>query len=158
MDKGIRLNVNAKFAQLLAERNAKPADDKTRNKVFRRDVMLWAMDEFNCTIAAAATHYNHALKKFQTEHPEQVEGLGRPEDKKGGRKRKVVDKLLETVRAAGDADEGATAEDLVTPELFVVKKKKDGATVAEGLSFDAAKELCYKAQSAKKAALYWIAA
>src|ERR1700757_4502936 len=101
MDKGIRINVNAKFAELLAERNAKPADDKNRNKQFRKDVMLWAINEFNITVASAATHYNHALKLMQASNPASVEGLGRPEDKKGGRKRKVVDALLETVRAEG---------------------------------------------------------
>lgn len=155
MDKGIRINVNAKFIELLVVRNAQPKDSKTRNKEFRRDVMTWAMEEFNITIASAATHYNHALKLVQASNPASVEGLGRPEDKKGGRKRKIV---AETGAAVNGEDDGATAEDLVVPELFFVKKKKDSTVVAEGLTFDAAKELCSKAQAAKKAALYWIAA
>lgn len=153
MDKGIRLNVNAKFTELLAERNA--SQDKDRNKKFRRDVMTWAINEFDITVASAATHYNHALKLAQAANPASVAGLGRPEDKKGGRKPKAVAQAAADVN--GDKD-SATAEDLVIPELYIVKKKKDGTTIAEGLSFDTAKELCAQAKEKKKAALYWIAA
>lgn len=149
MDKGIRINVNAKFNELNVERNAKPADSKTRNKEFRRDVMLWAMQEFEITLASAATHYNHALKLAQTATPELVQSLGRAEDKKGGRKPKSVAEVTKEVNDFVDAE-------FVAPETFAVKKKKDGTVVAEGLTLDAAKSLCYKATQAKKAALYWI--
>jgi hypothetical protein len=140
MDKGIRLNVNAKFTELLAERNA--SKDKDRNKKFRRDVMAWAMQEFDITVASAATHYNHALKLAQAANPASVEGLGRPEDKKGGRKRKV---------AAEAGHEYTTVE----PATFVVKKKKDNTVVAEGLTLAQAQELCAAAKLAKKATLIW---
>lgn len=148
MDKGIRVNVNNKFAELLKERNA--STDPARNKRFRRDVMQYAIDEFDCTVASAATHYNHALKLWQKQFPEQVEGLGRPEDKKGGRKKKVV---AETGAAVNENDAGETGE---AQTVFTVKKKKDDSVVAEGLSLEDARALCVKAAAAKKAALYWV--
>ena len=148
MDKGIRINVNAKFVELLVVRNAQPKDSKTRNKEFRRDVMTWAMEEFNITIASAATHYNHALKLAQASNPASVEGLGRPEDKKGGRKPKIV---AEKAAAVNEDFAYSTVE----PATFVVKKKKDNTVVAEGLSLTAAQELCAAAKLAKKATLIW---
>ncbi len=162
MDKGIRINVNAKFKELLVERNAQPADSKTRNKEFRRDVMTWAISEFDISIASAATHYNHALKLAQKEIPAQVEGLGRPEDKKGGRKKKIVAETTAAVNGEGespDKKEGEAEEahtfTTVEPATFVVKKKKDNTVVAEGLTLAQAQELCGAAKAAKKATLIW---
>ena len=147
MDKGIRVNVNAKFVELNVERCASTAN--TRNKQFRKDVMLWAMEEFEITLASAATHYNHALKLAQVQTPALVADLGRAEDKKGGRKPKSVAEVTTEVNDFVDAE-------FVAPETFAVKKKKDGTVVAEGLTLDDAKALCYKATQAKKAALYWV--
>lgn len=136
MDKGIRVNVNNKFVELLPQRA------ELGNKRFRAEVIAYAMDEFGITLASAATHYNHAFKVAKAANPASVEGLGRPEDKKGGRKRKVV----------AVAETAAPAEQTV----FTVKRKNDGAVVAENMSFDDATALVAKAKAAKKAALYWV--
>jgi hypothetical protein len=71
-------------------------------------------------------------------------GLGRAEDKKGGRKPKakvtvVVDDVAE-----------------VQQTEFSVFVKSTGALVAEKLSFENATALVAKAASQKKAKLYWV--
>jgi len=53
---------------------------------FRREVMDLTVMAFGVSVASAATHYNHALKTQRLADPKSVEGLGRPEGKKGGRK------------------------------------------------------------------------
>ena len=147
MDKGIRVNVNAKFTELNIVRVA--SDCAARNKAFRRDVMCWAMEEFEITLASAATHYNHALKLAQRDAPASVEGLGRAEDKKGGRKPKSVAEVTQEVNDFVDAE-------FVAPETFTVKQKKGDTLIAEGLTFEAARALCCAATAQKKAKLYWI--
>lgn len=140
-DKGIRVNVNHKFVELLAERAA------TGNTRFRANVIGYAMEEFGITLASAATHYNHAFKEAKKvpELAEQLLGLGRPEDKKGGRKPKV--KIVATVE--GDVVEVQQTE-------FRVLRKSDSAVIAEGLNFEQATALVAKAKAAKKSALYWV--
>jgi hypothetical protein len=86
MDKGIRPFVNAKFIELNVRRKA----GELTNTVFRKTVMADAMEQFGITLASAATHYNHALQLVKAATPAEVEGLGRPDDKKGGRKKKEV--------------------------------------------------------------------
>lgn len=86
MDKGIRPFVNAKFGELNAQRKA----GTLTNTAFRKHVMCAAMEAFGITLASAATHYNHAFQAMKKATPAEVEGLGRPDDKKGGRKRKEV--------------------------------------------------------------------
>lgn len=81
MTKGIRDYVNARFAKYLPKFQAGELD----GKAFRAKVMDGAVTKFGITVASAATHYNHALKMTRLENPASVEGLGRPEDKKGGR-------------------------------------------------------------------------
>ena len=138
-DKGIRVNVNHKFVELLPQRA------ELGNTRFRAEVIGYAMTEFDITLASAATHYNHA-KIEAAKVPElaaQMEGLGRAEDKKGGRKPK-----------AAPVVEGVVAE--VQQTEFTVKRKKDGAVIAEALSFEAATALVEKAAAAKKAKLYWV--
>jgi hypothetical protein len=85
MDKGIRPYCNAKFVELLNVRNR----GELTNTQFRKNVMADVMDQFGCTLASAATHYNHAFKTVKELNAELVSGLGRPEDKKGGRKPKA---------------------------------------------------------------------
>lgn len=80
MTKGIREHVNEKFASLLPQRA------EIGNTAFRKAVMQDAMTVFGISLASAATHYNHTLKTVREADPTLVEGLGRPEDKKGGRK------------------------------------------------------------------------
>jgi len=79
MTKGIRSFVNAKFADTL------PQLAELGGAGFRRLVMDAAVQQFGITVASAATHYNHALKTVKSLDPEMVAGLGRPDDKKGGR-------------------------------------------------------------------------
>jgi hypothetical protein len=73
MDKGIRVNVNIKFNELLPQ-----LGEGMSNKVFRKTVMAYAIAEFNISIAAAASHYNHALKRARELTPALVKDLGRP--------------------------------------------------------------------------------
>lgn len=136
-DKGIRVNVNYKFKELLTQRA------ELGNKRFRAEVIGYAMDEFDITLASAATHYNHAFKTVRAANPELVADLGRAEDKKGGRKPKV--------KATVEADVAETQQ-----TEFAVYVKSTGALIAEKLSFDAATALVQKAATAKKAKLYWV--
>lgn len=84
MTKGIREFVNETFAALLPSRPT-PAT-REGNTAFRKAVMQKAMEQFGISLASAATHYNHTLKFVKETDPTLVEGLGREEDKKGGRK------------------------------------------------------------------------
>jgi hypothetical protein len=138
-DKGIRVNVNHQFVALM------PMRAELGNTRFRAEVIGYAMTEFGISLASAATHYNHAFKEAKKDPvlAAQLEGLGRAEDKKGGRKPKV----------AAVAVEG----EVVVPEqtVFTVCKKSDGAVVAENMSFEDATALVARAKAAKKATLYW---
>lgn len=82
MTQGIRAFTNARFAKYLPQFQANELD----GKAFRAKVMDGAVAKFGITVASAATHYNHALKTQRLADAKSVEGLGRPEDKKGGRK------------------------------------------------------------------------
>lgn len=119
MTKGIRAFVNDKFVATL------PRLTELGNIAFRREVMNAAIMEFGISVASAATHYNHAFKTAKELTPAAVAGLGRAEDKKGGRK----------------------------PTLFTVIKVKDNSVVAEGLTKADAEAMIAKAASAKKAKL-----
>ena len=119
MTKGIRAFVNDTFNTTL------PQLTELGNVAFRAEVMNQAIMAFGISVASAATHYNHALKLAKENSPEAVKGLGRSEDKKGGRK----------------------------PTLVSVIKVKDGAVVATGLTKAAAEEMIEKAAAAKKAKL-----
>jgi hypothetical protein len=84
MDKGIRPACTAKFIETLPQRT------ELGNTRFRKNIIGYVMEEFGATLAAASTHYNHSFKVVKAVTPELVEGLGRPEGKNnGGRKRKV---------------------------------------------------------------------
>jgi len=78
MTKGIREYTNAKY---LPKFTAGELD----GKAFRAKVMDGTVAKFGISVASAATHYNHALKVQRLADEKSVEGLGRPEDKKGGR-------------------------------------------------------------------------
>ena len=91
MDKGIRAFARNYFVEQneLRRRGEVYTGDKA-NTMFRKAVLMKLVEEFGCTIAAAATHYNEAFKLVKEATPELVAGLGRPEDKNnGGRKPKV---------------------------------------------------------------------
>ena len=157
MDKGIRPAVNRKFAELLTTRAA------VGNTAFRKNVMFYAMEEFDITLASAATHYNHAFQECKKVTPELVEGLGRADDKKGGRKPKVaavpavvaVAPLLLGYTPPVDSDVSDAGETGEAQTVFTVKKKSDD-TVIGTFSFEDATALVAKAKAAKKAALYYV--
>ena len=136
MTKGIRSATIAAFIAALPQRAT------LGNTGFRKSVMSTIMEAHGITLASAATHYNHALKLQRETAPETVLGLGRPEDKKGGRKPKVV---------ATTEVPAETAAPVV--QLVNVVKAKDGSVVAVGLTVEAANELIEKAAAAKKSKL-----
>lgn len=90
MDKGIRPACNAKFLSLLPTR----VNTREGNTAFRKNVIAFVMEDYGTTLASAATHYNcafvEARKAAETDATllALLEGLGRAEDKKGGRKPK----------------------------------------------------------------------
>jgi hypothetical protein len=88
--------------------------------------MQKAMEQFGISLASAATHYNHTLKFVKETDPTLVEGLGREEDKKGGRK------PIHTVQ---------------------VIKVKDGSHVGERMSLEKAKKLVLASQEKGKVKL-----
>jgi hypothetical protein len=161
MDKGIRPAARNKFVELneVRRRGEAPYVGPKANTVFRKNVMCYLMDEFGITLASAATHYNEAFKLVKEATPELVSGLGRAEDKKGGRKPKVTNTVTVEVAVATPA---VTEDPDLTPDLgeqqtvFTVKKKKDDTVVAQGLSFEDAQKLVASAAAQKKAKLYWV--
>ena len=150
-DKGIRVNVNHKFVELLVQRAT------LGNTRFRAEVIAYGMEEFGITLASSVTHYNHAFKEAKKlpELAELLVGLGRAEDKKGGRKPKVK-AVAAPMLLLGYTP--ATVQDVVETQQseFTVRIKRTGAVVAEALSFEAAKALVAKAKAGKKLALYWV--
>jgi hypothetical protein len=81
MTQGIRAYTNARFNKYLIGFMA----GEFTGPAFRAKVMDGTVSKFNISVASAATHYNHALKMARAASPESIEGLGRSEDKKGGR-------------------------------------------------------------------------
>lgn len=142
-DKGIRPYCNNLFVQTL------PSRAELGNTAFRKQVMFVIMEEFGITLASAATHYNHAFLQVKKSNPELVEGLGRAEDKKGGRKAKAKPSELTAAEVLNESTE-------VVQTLFTVKRKSDDTVVAENIGFEDAQLLVQKAYTAKKAKLYWI--
>ena len=102
MDKGIRPACNAKFLAELPNR----VNTREGNVSFRKNVMAAVMEDFGITLASAATHYNHAFinAKEVAKSDAVIEGLlvglGRPEDKKGGRKPKSNKKEISKIGRA----------------------------------------------------------
>jgi len=120
MTQGIRAFTIATFNATL------PRLAELGNIAFRREVMDQAIMGFGISVASAATHYNHALKTVREASPEAVKGLGRPEDKKGGRK---------------------------PIHLVDVVKAKSGDVVATGLSKAAAEAMIAEAAAKGKVKL-----
>jgi hypothetical protein len=116
MTKGIREYTNARFAENLPKLTELGATG------FRKAVMDAVIAQFTISVASAATHYNHALKEQRKTDPKSVEGVGRPEDKKGGRP-------------------------VLNPVTVV--KAKSGEVVVEGVSRGKATEMIQKAAAKK---------
>jgi serine acetyltransferase len=159
MTKGIRAYTAAQFNRLL------PMRAELGNAGFRKAVMEAAMNVFSISVAGAATHYNFALIAAKAEAKTNptvatlLEGLGRAEDKKGGRKPthlvnvvKVSDgtvvlgniskaKAAELVAAASAAGKEPLA---VQPVVVVVAPAEvvatDGAPQGEAAPADAPQE------------------
>jgi len=89
---------------------------------FRRKVMDAAVNQFQISVASASTQYNFALKSQRENDPESVAGLGRSEDKKGGRK---------------------------PIHVVTVIKVKDGSVVATGISKEKANLMITVANNTK---------
>ena len=153
IDKGIRPAAFNKFVELNELRLAGAygaikgvfAEDRTPNKTFRAAVNGWVMEQFGCTISSAAGQYNYALQRVTRETPEKVQGLHRPEDKKGGRKKKEVAAATEetatTSTAAEEADEYAEAVEQFHEELQTAPQEEERVVVlADAESYDAAVE------------------
>lgn len=153
-DKGIRPYTNAKFIELA--RTAQFGDRKA-NAAFRANIIADVCEQFGISHASGATAYNNAFIEARKipEVADLLQGLGRPEDKKGGRKPKA--KPTDTAVAEDNAVVNRDAEYVEEQQtVFTVKKKSDGTVVAEGLSFEDAKSLVARAAAAKKAKLYWV--
>lgn len=159
MDKGIRAYCNNKFVEL----NELRRRGLMGNTLFRKSVMADVMEQFGCTLAAAATHYNHAFKTVKELNAELVSGLGRPEDKKGGRKKKVrvvpgttyfapTNVLLLTYNPTPFVD----AESLVQ-DSYTIKSKKTDEVLAQGLSWEAARDVVSSGRfGGKFCKTYWV--
>lgn len=140
MDKGIRVNTYNKFLEML------PLRATIGNTEFRRGVMNYAMTEFGISIAAASTHYNDAFKKVKAATPELVDGLGRADDKKGGRKPKSKAEAVVVTDA-----------EMEVQELFSVYNKKTGDLVEPMLTFEQAQERVASGRNLKGqlCKMYW---
>jgi hypothetical protein len=110
MTKGIRAFTNAVFADTL------PQLAELGNAGFRRKVIEATVAQFGISIASAATHYNHAFKVIKEADPELVTGLGRPEDKKGGRPVLHAVTVINTRsgKVVAEGISGAKAQDVIT--------------------------------------------
>lgn len=124
---GVRAFVNACFANNLPRFRS----GELTAKAFRALVMQLAVQEFGVTVASAATHYNHSLKTTRAADPAAVEGLGRPEDKKGGRPVVHPKTVMNTKTGeiVGDGLSKAAADNLISKggktedgkPMFVIK-------------------------------------
>jgi hypothetical protein len=115
----VRQAVKAQFLQLAQARlngELGEVNGKTicaGNKLFRKLVTAYAEENFGVTHASACTAYNYALQYCKTNHPELVVGLGRADDKKGGRKAKVIEATI--TDAANDVAETVSTEAVEQP-------------------------------------------
>jgi hypothetical protein len=158
MDKGIRPACNAKFVELNEQRRR----GLMGNTVFRKSVIAYIMEEFSTTLASAATHYNHAFKTVKGLNSELVDGLGRAEDKKGGRKSKewhAEQAKLTAKELCGPVQPAAEQLDPMPLEqtVFQVRNKKDDAVLLEGLTFEEARTMVRGGRyEGKFRKMYWL--
>ena len=120
MTQGIREFTNATFNATL------PQLAEMGNIAFRAEVMNQSIMAFGISVGSAATHYNHALKQARITNPEAVAKLGRPEDKKGGRKPvHLVDVIkVKTGEVVASGLSKAKAELLVTKAAATPNKPR----------------------------------
>lgn len=161
MDDGKRAAASAKFMELL------PTRKDVGNTTFRANVMFFLQEEFGCSVAAAATHYNHAKHLCSQTNPElllaltggaagDVPALGRPAEKNnGGRKKKVVTNTTEGSTEGEDtaSTTNAAADNSTEQKLYNVVKAKDKSLVLFGVPLADAEAAVAKAAAGKKAKL-----
>lgn len=130
MDKGIRPAMIAAFNAALPTRT----NTREGNTVFRKTVMAGIMEAFGITLASAATHYNHAFIEAKKDplKAELLAGLGRPEDKKGGRKAKPK------AEATPAATEGAAVSDVLLSNVLQARNGNEGDAPAAQITDAAA--------------------
>lgn len=127
----VREFARAKFMELL------PSRQEMGNKAFRKAVWSAIQDQFGISVASACTQYNNVFKEVKLSHPQLVEGLGRSEDKKGGRKPihlvDVIEKHTQSVVASGVSNN--KARDMVKSaahqELVIVPHAEPQELTAE---------------------------
>lgn len=149
MDKGIRPEAISKFMAMLPTR----VNTREGNTAFRKGVIAHLEEQFGITHASGATHYNHAFveakKKAATDETiaTLLVGLGRPEDKKGGRKPKpkaappaAVNPLLQNFVAAGAVQVAATPAAMITDAASQVGLEQLTGAVQEQQAEEAAPE------------------
>jgi hypothetical protein len=112
MDKGIRSGVDFEFNRLLPQ--WREMGGRLPGSNFRHAVVAWAVENYEVTWSSGCTHYNHSLQAAKVSRPELCEGLGRAEDKKGGRKTNAS-KLAAALVAVEAATAGTAAD---TSEQF----------------------------------------
>lgn len=163
-DKGIRPYANAKFLALLPNRE----NTRLGNRNFRATINADLMEQFGIPLHSAATAYNNAFieaKKIALTDEtvaKLLDGLGRAEDKKGGRKPKPKVEAATVAPAAPPAPvvTGTEASDAgetdAVQTVFKLLKKKDNSVVAEGLSFEDAKAAVEESMKPFKARLYYV--
>lgn len=181
MDKGIRSGVGHKFNELLPQ--WKVMGGKLPGSNFRKAVVEWTVECYEISWASACTAYNTALIEARKATPELCEGLGRPEGKKGGRKKKVAqvqgpvlllgytpkdfpsvefidDQFQEALAAVagsipevGVVDQVPSAADEEVEQTYTVTRAKDGVVIVAGVTLAKAEELVSKAAAQKKAKL-----
>jgi len=133
MDKGIRAYARTFFAEQNALRvKGEVYTGPKANTAFRKAVMGKLMEEFGVTLASAATHYNEALISTRKATPEAVQGLGRPEDKKGGRKKKEAAPAAQAPAGAEQQPEGAAAPGTEVLESNVLPQLGNSAEAPAG--------------------------
>ncbi len=132
MDKGIRPAMIAAFNAALPTRT----NTREGNTVFRKTVMAGIMEAFGITLASAATHYNHAFIEAKKDplKAELLAGLGRPEDKKGGRKAKPK------AEATPAATEGGAVSDVLLSNVLQARNGNEGDAPAAQIT-DAASQV-----------------
>ena len=172
MDKGIRQGARNCFVEMNEQRRRGLfGNDNKANTRFRAAVRHFLIENYGVTDAAASTHYNEAFQLVKAATPELVSGLGRPEGKNnGGRKKKVAPVaaptllltytppvVVSTLISEGVKENTSTHTISVNPPaaptLYTVRKASTGEVVAEDVALDVAEKLVAKAISGKKAKL-----
>lgn len=121
MTQGIRAFTNEQFARQLPKFSSK----ELTGAEFRRRVMEATVAKFGISVASAATHYNHAFKAVKALDASLVEGLGRSDEKKGGRpvQNPVTVVVAKSGKVVAEGISAAKARELIQASLAKGKVK-----------------------------------